>query len=107
MHSASVDDGFCGKSKVAFCSWSRAFMPMIFPPRSMHSDGFNIIEGRAAQILKRAQQRDGVAGIVELAVVIEDAAAQAGRMDAGKFLNVSLRERSSERPSDSWPDRRS
>ncbi len=40
------------------------------------ADGFNVVDGGAAEILKRAQQRDGVAGVVKLAVVIENAAAQ-------------------------------
>ena len=37
---------------------------------------FNVIDGSSAQILEGTQQRDGIAGVVKLAVVIENAAAK-------------------------------
>ncbi len=38
--------------------------------------GFNVVDGGSAEILESAQQRDSVAGVVKLAVVIENAAAE-------------------------------
>ena len=52
--------------------------------------GCNVVNGHATEILERAQQRDRIAGIVELAVVIENAAAQAFAFDARKFFQCRL-----------------
>ena len=54
------------------------------------ADGFNIVDGGAAEILEGAQQRDGVARIVKLAVVIENAAAKVSLCDAGQFFERRL-----------------
>ena len=66
---------------------------------------FNIVDGGSAQVLKSAQQRDGVAGIVKLAIMIEDSAAEAIADKSGQLLKCGFRgERISERPNDSLPE---
>ena len=52
--------------------------------------GFNIIDGHAAEIFQRAQQCDSIAGIVKLAVVIENTATQAVAFDAREFFECGL-----------------
>ena len=52
--------------------------------------GFNVVNGRSAQILEGAQQRDGIAGIVELAVVVENASAKVVGCDARQLFERAV-----------------
>jgi hypothetical protein len=52
--------------------------------------GFNVVDGGSAMILEGAQQRDGVAGVVELTVVIENAAAKMVAGYSGQLLQRAL-----------------
>ena len=82
MNAGGVDDAFGPKSN----------SPPLFPVARTDADNlaaaldqscrFDIVEGCAAEVLEGAQERDRVAGVVELAVVIEDAAAKAFALHA-------------------------
>jgi hypothetical protein len=53
-------------------------------------NGFNVVDRRSTQVLKCAQQRDREASVVKLAVVIENAAAQAIRGTPASISSVLL-----------------
>ena len=52
--------------------------------------GFYIIDGCSAKILQGPQQRDGIAGVVKLAVVIENAAAKAVAFNSRQLFERGL-----------------
>ena len=79
-------------------------MPTVLPPLLHQADSFNVVDGGAAKILKRAKQRDGIAGVVKLPVVVEDAATKAVAHQPRQPLQRFSRERISERPNESWPE---
>ncbi len=90
VHSAGVNDRLCLHVEDGALFAVARLNPADFAAALDQSGGFNIVNCRAAEILEGAQQRDGIAGVVKLAVVVKNPAAQAGALDPGQLFERGL-----------------
>ncbi len=85
-------------------SQSRASIPTVFPSLLQQPNRLDIVDRRPSQILKRPQQGDRIPRIVELSIVIQNAAAQPLARNSRQHLQLSAPARAaSMRPTKAFP----
>ena len=90
VNSAGIDDGFGLQVEDRAIFAIVSFDAHNFAAAFNEACRFNIIDGRSAEILESAQQRDGVAGVIELAVMIKNAAAEMVCRHSGQLFQRAL-----------------